>query len=84
MAPFMVIGSSIGRFLHFPQLHIESDKNKCISCKRCTKACPMGLDVESMVQAGTNHKCSECIQCGACVDECPKGAIRYKILWKKS
>ena len=84
MAPFMVIGSSIGRFLHLPQLHVEADREKCISCKRCNKVCPMGLDVESMVQSGTNHKCSECIQCGACIDECPKGAVKYRILWRNT
>ena len=84
MAPFMVIGSSIGRFLHLPQLHVEADREKCISCKRCNKVCPMGLDVESMVQSGTNHKCSECIQCGACIDECPNGAVKYRILWRNT
>lgn len=84
MAPFMVIGSSIGRFLHLPQLHIEADKDKCISCNRCSKACPMGLDVKSMVEKGTYSKCTECIQCGECVDECPKEALKYKILWRKN
>ena len=29
MAPFMVIGSSVGRLLHFPQLHIEADRDAC-------------------------------------------------------
>ena len=83
MAPFMVIGSTIGRFLHLPQLHVEADREKCISCKRCNRVCPMGLDVEAMVQAQTNHKCTECIQCGACVDECPKGAVKYRVFWGK-
>lgn len=84
MAPFMVIGSSIGRFLHLPQLHIEADKDKCISCNRCSKVCPMGLDVKSMVENGTNSKCTECIQCGECVDECPKKVLKYKFLWRKN
>jgi len=82
MAPFMVIGSSIGRALHLPQLHIEADSSKCVSCGRCNKACPMGLDVAAMVKEGTNGSCTECIQCGACVDECPNKVVKYKWLWK--
>lgn len=78
MAPFMVIGSKIGRLLHLPQLHISSQSDKCISCKQCNKICPMSLDVEAMVK---NEKCtnSECIQCGACVDTCPKKALHYSM-----
>lgn len=82
MAPFMVIGAAVGRFLHLPQLHIESDKSRCISCKKCNSVCPMGLDVEKMVQNGSSHKCTECIQCGACADACPKRAVKYKFLWR--
>lgn len=76
MAPFMVIGFKIGETLHIPQLHIKTDKEKCISCKQCNKNCPMSLDVESMVKEGCIRN-SECIQCGACVDSCPKKALRY-------
>ena len=82
MAPFMVIGSSIGKLLHFPQLHIEVEKNKCISCGKCNRACSMGLDVKKMVSDGTIAKCTECIQCGACVDECPKKVLSYKWIWR--
>ena len=84
MAPFMVIGSSIGRLLHVPQLHIEADKEKCVACGKCSKSCPMGLDVKNMVSEGKNDKCTECIQCGACVDTCPKKVLKYKMTWRKN
>ena len=84
MAPFMVIGSSIGRFLHIPQLHIEVDKEKCVGCEKCSMACPMGLDVKTMVSESKNDKCTECIQCGACVDVCPKKVLKYKMTWRKN
>lgn len=83
MAPFMVIGSTVGRFLHLPQLHIEEDRTQCISCGKCSKACPMGLDVKAMTEKGINAKCTECIQCGACVDECPKKALKYRMSWRR-
>lgn len=76
MAPFMVLGSALGRLLHLPQLHIEADRDACISCGKCNKSCPMGLDVKKMVADRINAKCTECIQCGACVHECPWLQIR--------
>ena len=82
MAPFMVIGSSIGRFLHLPQLHVEADKDKCVSCGKCNRVCPMGLDVKELVTKSKNSKCTECIQCGACIDECPKAVLKYKFIWR--
>ncbi len=82
MAPFMMIGSGIGRKFKIPQLHIRANKDLCIGCKRCNKACPMGLDVKQMVEEEKNHKCSECIQCGACVDECPKKVLEYAFRWE--
>ncbi len=83
MAPFMVIGGSIGRFLHLPQLHIEANQEDCVSCGRCSKVCPMGLDVRAMVRDGTNASCTECIHCGECVDECPKKVLSYRMRWSK-
>ncbi len=82
MAPFMVIGSTIGRWLHFPQLHIEEDRDQCVSCGKCSRVCPMGLDVKKMVSEGTNSGCTECIQCGACVDECSKKVLKYRMKWR--
>ena len=84
MAPFMVIGSTVGRLLHIPQLHIKADKDKCISCGRCSKVCPMGIDVKKMVSEGSNSRCNECIECGACVDECPKDVLEYGFKWRSS
>ena len=83
MAPFMVIGSSIGRALHLPQLHIEAEKKDCISCGRCNKVCPMGLDVRSLVEQEINSKYTECILCGTCIDECPKKVLKYHWKWSR-
>ena len=82
MAPFMVIGSTVGRWLHLPQLHVAADRDQCMSCGKCSRACPMGLDVKQMVSEGTNSRNTECIQCGACVDECPKKVLKYRMKWR--
>lgn len=54
----------------------------CISCGKCNKTCPMGLDVKTMVTEEKNAKCTECIQCGACIDACPRKVLKYKLRWR--
>ena len=76
MAPFMIIGTKIRHFLHFPGIRIMSEKEKCISCKKCNQKCPMQINVAEFVQDNRDFG-AECIQCGACVDNCPQKALSY-------
>ncbi|MHC4626016.1 MAG: 4Fe-4S binding protein [Planctomycetota bacterium] len=76
MAPFMIIGTRLGRLLKIPALHLRSDRSQCSECKRCEKVCPMSLEVAKMVQAESILH-AECILCGSCADNCPHGVIRY-------
>lgn len=84
MAPFMILGTKLRNFLHLPGLHIKAkNKKECISCNRCNKACPMGIDVTNETMKNNIIKNSECIQCGACIDNCPKKLLSYKMIEKK-
>jgi polyferredoxin len=76
MAPFMIIGRWIRNRVRWPSLRLIADTGKCTSCKRCTRECPMSLDVNAMVQAGDMED-YECILCGTCVDGCPTEAICF-------
>lgn len=76
MAPFMIIGTKLKDALHLPSLRLKAEKDKCVSCKSCTKNCPMSLPVDEMAAKG-NMKNTECILCGACIDTCPNKVIRY-------
>jgi ferredoxin-type protein NapH len=78
MAPFMVIGSRLGKLLHIPQLGLKAKKELCVNCHACDKQCPMSLKVSEKVRAGTMDD-NECILCGACIDGCPKKVISYSI-----
>lgn len=78
MAPFMIIGTKVKEGLKLTSLHLTAEQNKCISCKQCTKKCPMSLKVDLMAKKG-DMKNSECILCGECVDICPKSVIKYSI-----
>lgn len=83
MAPFMVLGTKIRRILHLPGLHIKAEhENNCVSCGKCSRECPMGIDVVSAVKEG-RVRSSECIQCGACVDGCPKKVLSYGMIERK-
>ena len=75
ISPFMVIGSSLGKFLRLPQMQLRSTRNACISCGACTKACPMSLPVQTMVETHTFSN-RECILCASCSDACPKKVLK--------
>ena len=51
---------------------MKVDKDKCISCGKCARACKMDVDVTK----SPNH--TECIRCGMCVKACPTGAVRFR------
>jgi len=42
-------------------------RNPCIDCGKCTKNCPMNIDVAK----STTVKSAECIDCGTCINVCP-------------
>jgi ferredoxin-type protein NapH len=49
------------------------NQEKCISCDKCKKVCPMGVDMLDNRFSRKNG--TECIQCLNCVNECPKQAL---------
>lgn len=74
MAPFMVIGGWLGRVLRLPHLHLKAENNNCIDCMKCSRNCPMSIDVHSHVKSGNMHD-NECILCGDCARGCEKKTI---------
>ena len=51
---------------------MQVDKNKCVSCGKCARACKMDVDVTKT----PNH--TECIRCGMCIRACPTNAVRFR------
>ncbi len=59
---------------YFSLLRVTVDKDKCISCNKCKKVCPMNVD---MTDNSRKRKMgTECILCLECVDTCPKKALK--------
>jgi ferredoxin-type protein NapH len=78
MAVPMIVGRKIRNAIGWPALQLGADASRCIDCKKCSKECPMGLDVNGMVRKGEMEN-SDCILCASCADACPKGAITYGV-----
>jgi polyferredoxin len=78
IAGLMITGRKIRNLIGFPALQLSADVAKCIDCNKCSKECPMGLDVNGMVRKDEMEN-AECIVCASCADTCPKGAISYGV-----
>ncbi|MCX6084608.1 MAG: 4Fe-4S binding protein [Caldiserica bacterium] len=76
MAPFTMIGRGVRNSLHLPAVQLRANTPACVGCRTCTTACPMSLEVDTMVLSQQMEN-SECILCGTCVDVCPHQVIRY-------
>lgn len=65
------LGAVYGWFNRFSLVQIHWEKERCISCTACEKACPLALSV-------TEISCSpECIRCGKCIRSCPKNCLHF-------
>lgn len=74
-----------------PNPFIWVDRNKCILCTRCIRACAevqgrfvWGLEyrgIQNQIQAGSGVPLldARCESCGACAAYCPTGALSYKM-----
>ena len=55
----------------FALFRVRVDREKCISCGKCERVCPMDIRVSSAPDS------KECILCLRCLEECPKGALKF-------
>ena len=58
---------------YFSLLRITCDKEKCISCGKCRRVCPMNVDMTDNSRKRENG--TECILCMECRMNCPKNAL---------
>ena len=58
---------------YFALMRVKCDREKCVSCGKCRRVCPMDVDVTDNSRKRENG--TECILCMECVKNCPKGAL---------
>ncbi len=55
--------------------NVTFDTQRCVSCKLCSKSCPMDIDVLKFKSHGeVTHP--DCLKCGECAIKCPKEALK--------
>ena len=58
---------------YFSVVRVKCDKEKCISCGKCKKVCPMNVDITDNSRKRKNG--TECILCMECVKACLRKAL---------
>ncbi len=58
---------------YFSLFRMTPDPEKCMSCGKCKKVCPMDVDVTDPKRSRENG--TECILCMECAKNCPKNAL---------
>ena len=65
------LGAVYGWFNRFSLVQIHWEKDACISCEACRKACPVDLPPEKISIS------PECIKCGQCIQACPVNCLHF-------
>ena len=74
ICPFGALQKTFGRFARLSE---KVDKNTCIGCKLCEKACPSNAVAVSADDNKAVINTMLCHQCTNCQQVCPKAAIHY-------
>ena len=58
---------------YFALLRVKNNVEKCVSCGKCKRVCPMDVDVPNNSRNRRNG--TECIVCFRCIEECPEKSL---------
>lgn len=59
---------------YYARLRVTCDPEKCVSCGKCKRVCPMDVDMTD--NARDRLRGTECILCLQCIQACPTGALK--------
>lgn len=65
------LGAIYGWFNRFSLVQIQWEKESCVSCMACERACPVSLSICEISRS------PECIRCGKCIEACPEKCLHF-------
>lgn len=71
------VGTAVALIGRVAGQRIETAETHCISCGACSRACPVGIDVQAYAKEGKAMSNLRCVGCGHCIDACPTKTLRY-------
>jgi polyferredoxin len=78
ISPLITASTALGRLARLPALHLAVNSTEnCTECRKCSRNCPMSIDVLSVVQTCGTFP-NNCVQCGTCIDNCPEQVLEYR------
>lgn len=69
------VGTFLGLFSRFAVFRVRIDKEKCVNCNLCVRACANGC-ISADKEKRVDH--SRCVTCMACAGVCGKGALTWR------
>ena len=56
--------------------YLQIDKDLCVECRKCEKACPINLAIVVHKNSGVMTD-QDCLKCSECIAVCPKNALSW-------
>lgn len=76
---FCPLGAALAIIRKISPFKIKRNESNCISCGKCDKVCPAGLDVASAKEVNS----ADCISCLGCVKNCPNSSLKAATFGKE-
>lgn len=76
---FCPLGAALAIIRKISPFKIKRIESSCISCGKCDKVCPAGLNVASVKEVNS----ADCISCLGCVKNCPNSSLKATTFGKR-
>lgn len=73
LCPFLTISGLLSPYSLFKVSPIQHEK--CTGCAKCSKTCPMAINVENYVKKNMKIDHPDCIMCENCISICPQDCL---------